>query len=511
MPTTIFTPADVQPPVTSPDYLHAAAPTAAAIFTGRAYLRVSKDRHGRMRSPQQQNGEIEQDAAALGIILGDPYTEREAVSASRYTTKKRDGFAELLAELQTDSFGADILYLWESSRGSRRVGEWVTLLDLLEERGVLVRVKTHGRTYNPANPRDRRTLLEDAVDSEYESGKTSDRIRRDVASNAAEGRPHGAPNWGFKAVYDERTGRLINWDKDPKRAPIIWELFDRLKKGHGFMRIAADWEARGITNKGGKPFSPQHLRDLALKPTYTGLRVHKGTLIEAIWPNIVDRATFWKVQEILAGPKHQNYSPRAGRAVHEFTMIIKCDVCGNGIAVSHTKGTRYRCQVKGCVRLADKDGLDEILRAAIWDYLSRPDIYETIAISPKETAELQKIADDLAKLRTELRKAESDEPESVSEAKMMGRLIEKLKTDIGTKERRELELTTPSALRDLMAPGDDIERRWKAAPIETRRKVASILLTPEYLGEVRVTRSPVAGGRVPAAARIRWVRKASAT
>jgi len=37
---------------------------------------------------------------------------------------------------------------------------------------------THGRTYDPANPRDRRMLQEDAVDSEYETAKLSMRAKR---------------------------------------------------------------------------------------------------------------------------------------------------------------------------------------------------------------------------------------------------------------------------------------------------------------------------------------------
>lgn len=42
--------------------------------------------------------------------------------------------------------------IWESGRGIRRVGDW---------------------TYDPANSRDRRSLLEDAVDGEYEPAKIS--------------------------------------------------------------------------------------------------------------------------------------------------------------------------------------------------------------------------------------------------------------------------------------------------------------------------------------------------
>ena len=39
------------------------------------------------------------------------------------------GFAGLLADLDADRFGAGVLVLWESSRGSRKVSEWCALIE----------------------------------------------------------------------------------------------------------------------------------------------------------------------------------------------------------------------------------------------------------------------------------------------------------------------------------------------------------------------------------------------
>ena len=142
----------------------------------REYLRVSKDRSSRGKSPDQQHDE---NVAALmnrgWDIHPEPYRDNDR-SASRYSKQAREGFAKLMSDLEEDAFGAGALGLWESSRGSRRTGEWVDLIELCEERGIRIWVTTHGRLYDPANARDRRTLLEDAVDSEYESAKTSKRL-----------------------------------------------------------------------------------------------------------------------------------------------------------------------------------------------------------------------------------------------------------------------------------------------------------------------------------------------
>ena len=96
--------------------------------------------------------------------------------------------------------------IWESSRGSRRVGEWVNLLELCEQRSVSIHVVTHNRTYDPANGRDRRSLLDDAVDGEYESSKMSARLRRAVAANAMAGRPGGRAPMGTGGCSIRRPG-----------------------------------------------------------------------------------------------------------------------------------------------------------------------------------------------------------------------------------------------------------------------------------------------------------------
>jgi DNA invertase Pin-like site-specific DNA recombinase len=158
---------------------------------GREYLRVSFDRSGRERSTTEQHAENEYAAVRRGVeLLQPPYVD-QSISASRYTTKVRGDFLRLIDDLKEGRFGAEELWLWESSRGSRKVGEWVELIELCELRAVKIYVTTHDRLYDPANPRDRRSLLEDAVDSEYESAKISLRARRAQAAAAAEGRPNG--------------------------------------------------------------------------------------------------------------------------------------------------------------------------------------------------------------------------------------------------------------------------------------------------------------------------------
>jgi site-specific DNA recombinase len=441
----------------------------------------------------------------------------DGISASPYATKERDDWPRLVANVQHGR--TNIVWLWESSRGDRRASTWLQFLEACEERDVKIYVETHGRLYDMDNPRDWRTLAEDGTDNQYEAAKTRLRTRRDAAESAAEGKPHGPAPFGLRGVYEETNGsrrRLLNWEADPERAPLIRELFDRLRKGHSFHSIAVDWERRGVKKKGTKKaksefFSSQHLRDLATKVSYIGQRVHttklkngatKTETVKGTWEPIVDPVVFWDVQRILSGPKHQVKGKRPGRAAHAFTTIIRCDVCGgpSGVTMSGPE-PQYKCQISGCFKI-DKAEVDEIVTGLILNYLSRPDIYEELATSPESSAEVDRITAELAQARAELDEAEREVPETIHEAKTLGKLIEALTVRIADLVARQRELTVPSELLAMIEPGEDAPEAWADAPISTQRKVAGILLSPAYLGEVRIKRSPVRNRRVPARDRL---------
>lgn len=106
----------------------------------RDYLRVSLDRSGRARSLAEQHADHQRVAEERGWVLDEESYRDASVSASRYSRKSRDDFARLIADLEADRFGAQVLMIWESSRGSRRVGEWVNLLELCERRSVSIHV-----------------------------------------------------------------------------------------------------------------------------------------------------------------------------------------------------------------------------------------------------------------------------------------------------------------------------------------------------------------------------------
>jgi DNA invertase Pin-like site-specific DNA recombinase len=524
------------------------------IKRAREYLRVSADSSGTMESPEQQHHVNEQHAERNGWTLGEPYAENGAISASRYSKKRRAGFERLLADLEGDTFGAEILILWESSRGSRRVGEWVRLIEACEDAHVLIYVTSHGRAYDPADDRDRRSLLEDAVDSEYESAKISKRVRRTKASHAEQGRPHGQAAYGFKHLFDPRSGRLTARVEEPAEAVNIRELFDRLYNGHTLRAIEIDFEERGIrgrprvdrkkvaaevarlTAEGTPPdeeqlqaireqftrpgvvFTAEHLRPLALNPAYAGLRTHQPTgtkrrvdslegAVKATWPGLVSEEIFYAVHARLTSPERRHSRP--GGTKHELTLIAGCGECGGPLTVRYQRGARvYTCRERSCLRVP-ADELDQYAATVVLAYLARPANYAQLTATPDSGPELARVRSELGRARDDLgewrrragRREVSAESFAAIEPGILG--------DIGRLEDEERRMSAPAPLAWLLGPAEDLVARWADAPVSARRDAYRLLCSPRYLGILKACRSPVPGHRVPIAERVRWDRESA--
>lgn len=485
------------------------------LVRGREYRRVSLDRSGRRKSNEQQGADNARVAPRFGItIVGEPY--EDVGSASDYSLKIRDDFERLIEDLRRDRFDAEFLILWESSRGSRQIGEWVTLIELLKLRHIKVLVTTHDRTYDPHNERDERSLLEDAVTSQYESRLTSKRIRRDHADNAAKGRPHAAIRWGYRRVYDPKTGHLLGEEIVEDEATLYRELMDRIVAGHSLYSIRRDWEARGIRTRGGRLFSHTVLRQMAMNEAYIGVRIHapgangkRGPRFEmirseAVWEPVVSKTTFLAVQKILTAPERKTARP--GRGVHLLSMIVRCDVCGAGLTVNFTRGSagRYRCRDMGHVTVAQAE-LDNLAEKAIVAFLANPVMYGLLPRDDeKADAELGAVREELAAVRLQLRQLAAGVAALKVSVELASQAEPGLRRRAGELEEREREILTPSVVLSAIPPGPDAARRWGEALMPARRTVAAELLRPEWLGEWRVARLPSPGAKgVPVQDRVR--------
>jgi DNA invertase Pin-like site-specific DNA recombinase len=498
-------------------------PNQSAGRAAREYARVSKGRGRTARSITDQHTEnliAEQQHGPWA--WGTPYADTG--SASKYARHVRDDFEKMLADLKSGAFGqpGDVLVLWEISRLARETGRGVELVDAAEAGSFLIHVTSHGedygRTYDPRNYSDRHALISGINDAEKEARLLSARTLRGVNSAAREGRPHGTLPFGYARDYEliDSRPRVVRQYPDPAEGPLVRELFERVAEGVPIFTVAQDWRARGITSRDGVLFSPQSLRSMLIRPAYAGLRKNNGQLVAAEWEGwtpVVSRTLYDQVQALLADPSRRTYN--GARVKHALTSTLRCDVCAGPIVVRYRNGSGvagYECEPGGCVRV-NKAEVDRIIigdpdtgsLGVMLAWLAAPHRHAALS-HPDTSDEGQAIRSELASIRIELEELEATEPANLAEARMVGKLITAKEEQKATLEAHLLKLSAPDPLADLLPtdPGADVLAWWMAADVNRQRAIASILLSPAMLGQVRLTPSPVRTSPAPAADRLAW-------
>lgn len=389
------------------------------------YTRVSKDmREGRSVAEQEADcrGDVDRHDWDLVAVLSD-----SNVSASRYAKAERPDWLKLMAMLRRHEL--DIAVFWEMSRGTRNRIEWAEFAELAIDRGLLICVR--GRVYDATDPHDMAYLDNLVARGIEESGESRERVVRTITSQAEKGQPHGPPCYGYRSVYDPKTGNLLTREPDTTPLGESGETPASLvRKGSADLltgrkvpyRVAADWNLGGHTTRGGGQWTASTVIELYRRPALMGKREWRGKIIdEGGWEPLIEPADWWELQEVLAPkPAAPGKNPR-GRprgstnreadAKYLCVGTTSCGVCGAGISSGMNRTVlSYRCaggapgQRRGCVARAVHI-LDAHVEALVVAEMSAPGVLDRLQTpqpDPKATAEAR---GELAELRTELEEA----------------------------------------------------------------------------------------------------------
>lgn len=468
--------------------------------TAREYLRVSRDVSGRLVSVDEQHRDHEEAAAEDNVELGTPYLEEGAVSASRYGKKARKGYGSLLDDLHENRFGAGQLWLWESSRGSRKVGEWATLLDLLADRGILIRVHVHERVYDPRKPRDRATLIDDANKAEYAVGEMSLRAFRAVRRRALAGRPHGPLVYGYRREYELTSGgrRIYRGTvADEETSKIVREIFERVAAGEPVYAIAVDLTRRGVptpqpyrARPGNVGWSRATVRNIVRNRAYLGQRIYRGEVVETVdpdtgepvmpWEPIVSQDTF----DVANARLDDHDRPRRPdtTASHLLSGIARSGACENTLYYRPGESRpRYTCTEHGCVSRDAARLEDYVVPRAVAVMAKRQDLM----VDDDADRELADAVAELEALRArhqmwinEGAKPDGPSPTAVAAAEA------KLLPAIEQAERKARTLRLPAALSKIDRP---IAEVWDDLDLATHRELIREAVT--------ITVHPIGRGR----------------
>lgn len=425
--------------------------------------------HGSTKSVDEQNAECEADAHEIGACVVARYSD--LVGASRHSRKARDDWPRVLADI--DSGKIKMLILWEPSRGDRTLTSWSAMLDLCRERGCLIRVYTHRRTYDPRVARDWRSLADDGVDSAYESEKTSDRNRRTAAAQATAGRPHGPVRYGYERVYDPAKGALMGERIHAERAAVVRDIVKRVGRSKPISEIVRDLNERGVPAPDGGRWYASRVRFIARSPAYAGWRMHKGERHRAAWPAIVTQAQHLAALRVLGDPERKTTRP--GRRVWPLSYLARCAECGAGLthrAGRVYRGRRYR-DVYACpaghtsINARELDGLvlDVLAR---WLKDLRPVSDDSAAVAARAEA-------DGLRLRLDEWRASAARGETTPAT--MAHVEAELSGQIREADRRAERAGTPAVLLDVIDGPGTLRQRLGELPAAAQREIIGSVMT----------------------------------
>jgi DNA invertase Pin-like site-specific DNA recombinase len=454
------------------------------------YTRVSKDPKQRGRSVAEQESECRALCDREGWRVLDVLSDNGR-SASRYATRGRPAWDEVKHRIA--SGGVGVLVVWEASRTTRDLGEFVAMRDLLSAHGVLL--SYDGETYDLTKTRDIKRASQDAVGAESESNQTRDRILRTVRAQAEQGRPHGRRLYGYRRVYDDATGALVGQVPEPDEAKVVGEVARRYLAGESTYAIAEDLNRRVVSLPTGAEWSETRIKRILLNPAYAGLRVHRGEVVgDAAWPAILDRSTHDALKARYEDPTRAKY--RGGHDIrHLLSGIVRCGRCGAAMYVGGDRGRPvYVCRDGKGHLTRSQEHLDAFVTVVVLERLATIDLDDLAADDDSDGARSEAL---------ELRARLADAVEQFTEGKLSAATLAKIEATLNPKiasaERAARSNVVPPIVSDLAGIG--VDARWDAITIEQRREVVRALLDVTVLPSTRPRGSR---GLDPDALRIEW-------
>jgi DNA invertase Pin-like site-specific DNA recombinase len=287
-----------------------------------AYLRMSReklDQEWRKRQLEDSRAIAERK----GATLADEDILIDTVSASKFSTKERTGYRELLRRIEAG--GIDYVICWMEDRAHRQVLELAEFINLCRKYNVTP--ITPAAEYDLDDPDQISMWFIKVRFAEAEVEKMSKRLRRQRLQAAANGKRHGGGSRAFGTTGSGK--RKVSLHRALAEQDMIREAARRILAGDSLRSIVVDWNTRKppVASAQGGKWNNSVLRRLLLSPRIAGYRDHKGALHEATeWQPIIPREQWQAVKAILEDPARRT-TVGGGQPKYLLTGLARCGVC----------------------------------------------------------------------------------------------------------------------------------------------------------------------------------------
>lgn len=426
------------------------------------YARISNDRTGAGLGVDRQREDCEKLAADLGLDIVETHTDNDI---SAYSGKPRPGYLALLEALREGR--ANVVLAWHADRLHRSPAELEEFIDICSRHAVTVRTVQAGEV-DLSTPAGQMTARIIGAVARHEIDHARARMLKARAQAAELGRAHGRVPYGYRNEFD-KFGNVVGRSPDPEESVHVREAVERVLAGESMYAVRKDWTERGILTRSGKPWTAASFREMVMRPTYAGIRVHNGVQTPGVWEPIISVDQHKRIVALLDDPTrviHRGTDPR-----YLLSGIAKCGVCGEFMwrlkANNNGKGS-YSCTKNRCTsRMIEK--VDALIEETIVQYCE--------GISSIDDLDDPEAAAALAEAR-ELRSLLDESTKLVAERELSPRALAQLESSLLPKIRqleRAAERAPSPHVLELVGP--NARRHWGRMDVANRREVVRALMT----------------------------------
>lgn len=249
--------------------------------------------------------------------------KREAHSSKE--VGQRAVFNQMLCEIREKKYNG--ILTWAPDRLSRNAGDLGSVVDLMDKK-LILEIRTFSQRFTD-NPNEKFLLMILGSQAKLENDNKAVNVKRGLKARCEMGyRPSVAPT-GY--LNEKHIDKKCQVRLDPKRAPIIKQMFEKVGQEQWSGRKVFRWlRDIGLKTRNGKPLVLGNIYLLLRNTFYYGefeYPVDSGNWYQGKHIPIITKELFDKVQMTLG----EKFIPKTESKEFAFTKLIKCGYCGSGI------------------------------------------------------------------------------------------------------------------------------------------------------------------------------------
>ena len=349
-----------------------------------------------------------------GLKVVNIYPEK----ARTGTNDNRPAFQRMIADAQSGAFQYIIVYMFDRFARNRR--DSILYKEMLKDKYGI-------RVLSALEP-----IAEDEGGEFYEmflewnaekySQRLSKRVRDGLDTSVANGSYCGGfIIYGYTLVQEPLEGKPGKFFKRiaivEDEAKIVRYVFEQYDKGVAKKDIAAELNRQGLRLK-GKPFTGKSFDRWLLNEKYTGVFSYGNRRCDNMYPAIIDRELYQRVQARLQKNKYFAGGVATAKVPYLLTGKLFCGHCGTdmvsdgGTGKLGRKHYYYACKKKKkgeCTkRRENRDALEQYVTSCVMDFLSDVKNAEIAVTAVLEYYDNRTDVSNLKSIQAKISKAQKD-------------------------------------------------------------------------------------------------------